>query len=208
MRTERLAWGDIDHYLSNKPISSKLVADVYNLAKEGKVNTDCLGKCQLVSKFKIIEALRSHVTDESRVVIACAWYGQLATLLFHAGIGSSYYGIDIDPATKIPAQKINDTIEYCHTCADIFSVDYSRYDLIINTSCEHIKNVDKWLELVPKNKLVVLQSNNFSEPKDHINCVDNIDEFIQQCNGLLDIKDAVTLSMPIYDRFLIVGTKT
>ena len=34
-------------------------------------------------------------------------------------------------------------------------------DTIINTSCEHIKDFDKWYAMIPKGKLVILQSNDY-----------------------------------------------
>ena len=48
---------------------------------------------------------------------------------------------------------------------------------IINTSCEHIENFDKWYNLIPKNKIVILQTNNYIEIEDHVNCSSNLEEF-------------------------------
>ena len=46
-------------------------------------------------------------------------------------------------------------------------------DTIINTSCEHIKNFDRWYDKIPDGLLVALQSNNYYNVPEHINCVDN-----------------------------------
>lgn len=43
---------------------------------------------------------------------------------------------------------------------DMYTYKYTE-DIVINTSCEHIPDVDKWLSLVPAGTMVVLQSNNF-----------------------------------------------
>ena len=82
-------------------------------------------------------------------------------------------------------------------------------DLIINTSCEHIDDntYSIWLSYVPSNTLVVLQSNNMFRVKDHINCVNSLDEFELKC-GLSKIEFADQIEFDNGDkRFMIMGYK-
>ena len=47
-------------------------------------------------------------------------------------------------------------------------------DTIINTSCEHIENFDSWYAKLSTGKLVILQSNNYFDIPEHVNCVHDI----------------------------------
>ena len=60
--------------------------------------------------------------------------------------------------------------------------DPDQFDLVINTSCEHMFPMWKFRELNPQllGKLFVLQSTNAREFEDHINCVDSEDELVDQ----------------------------
>ena len=47
-------------------------------------------------------------------------------------------------------------------------------DTIINTSCEHIENFARWYAKQSTGKLVILQSNNYFDIPEHVNCVHDI----------------------------------
>ena len=80
--------------------------------------------------------------------------------------------------------------------------------LIFNTSCEHLTDEQyrKWFNNIPKNTKIVLQSNNYYEHEEHINCVADIDEFKRKSN-LTTIEYAGELELPKYKRFMIIGLK-
>ena len=77
-------------------------------------------------------------------------------------------------------------------------------DTFINTSCEHIENFDDWFNLIPAGKLVALQSNDYFEIQDHINCVGNLDEFHRQA-PLSNIIYEGSLELEKYTRYMIIG---
>ena len=77
-------------------------------------------------------------------------------------------------------------------------------DTFINTSCEHIKNFTNWFKLLLPGKLVALQSNNYFEIKDHINCVNSLDEFKQQA-PLNNIIYEGELELEKYTRYMLIG---
>ena len=79
-------------------------------------------------------------------------------------------------------------------------------DTIINTSCAHIEKFTEWFNAILKDKLVVLQSNNYFEIDDHINCVKNITEFKQQA-PLSNIIYEGELELEKYTRFMLIGYK-
>ena len=90
--------------------------------------------------------------------------------------------------------------------ADMCTYKYDA-DIVINTSCEHITQTqyEQWLSNVPDSALIVLQSNNYSELDEHIRCVKNIDQFIQQSN--LNVMCSGKIKLPLYNRFMIIGRK-
>ena len=83
---------------------------------------------------------------------------------------------------------------------------YNEPDTIINTSCEHIKDFNAWYNSIPDGKLVILQSNDFFELEEHINCVKNIEEFKEQCL-VSNLLYSGTIELSKYNRFMLIGQK-
>ena len=79
-------------------------------------------------------------------------------------------------------------------------------DTIINTSCEHISNFETWYDKIPKGKLVVLQSNNYFEINEHVNCVNNINEF-KEMAPMSELHYMGMRELPKYTRFMLIGYK-
>ena len=77
---------------------------------------------------------------------------------------------------------------------------------IINTSCEHIPNFANWYDKIPDGKLVVLQSNNYYEVEEHVNCVKDIKEFSNMARMTGPLY-AGELELPKYKRFMLIGYK-
>ena len=78
-------------------------------------------------------------------------------------------------------------------------------DVVINTSCEHITqdDYDLWLSGMPHNSLIVVQSNNYDIPE-HVRTANSLEHFKEQSH--LNIIWAGELSLPLYTRYMIIGT--
>ena len=76
-----------------------------------------------------------------------------------------------------------------------------------HTVCEHmtVDQYQQWLEILPSNKRIVLQSNDFFECEEHINCQKSLKEFEKNCG--LTIEESVELTTDKYKRFMIIGFK-
>ena len=75
---------------------------------------------------------------------------------------------------------------------------------IINTSCEHLLDLDHWIKKIPRKRLVILQSNNYFEVDEHINCVRSVEEF----SNLVKLKKVIwggELELPKYTRYMLIG---
>ena len=79
-------------------------------------------------------------------------------------------------------------------------------DTIINTSCEHIEKFTEWFNAIPKGKLVALQTNNYFNLPEHVNCVKDINQFKQQA-PLNNIIYEGSLELEKYTRYMLIGYK-
>lgn len=177
---------------------------------------DAFWKGQINSKKWLIEKVRPFIFRDFGVRnvtidIHGGWVGVLASLIFQSDIPASYIrSIDIDPECESIAIMMNKmeemsgrftalTQDMCQFTSDA--------DIIINTSCEHIsqEQYDIWLENLPDNSLLVLQSNNYNIPE-HIRIADDLQQFQKQSN-LKNIYCTAELELPMYKRFMIIGKK-
>ena len=77
---------------------------------------------------------------------------------------------------------------------------------IINTSCEHIENWSDWWNKIPKGKMCILQSNNYTDLPEHINCVKNTDHFKSIAPMTTNLYEG-DLNLGKYIRYMIIGIK-
>ena len=170
---------------------------------------------QLQSKSWLIEQLeiKSRIAN-ARIVIFGGWNGVLASMLFNSNIGIKHItSVDIDPSCEETARTMNkrqemegkfvavteDMCDYCYQDSP---------DIVINTSCEHItkEQYRKWLQKVPKGSKIVLQSNNYEELDEHINCVSSLSDF-KRSSGLKSFMIEDSLQLQKYTRFMLIGHK-
>jgi len=170
-------------------------------------------KGQIRSKIWLIENLSKYASDKpNRVVIHGGWNGVLASLLFNSNISIEHItSVDIDPDCKETANTVNKRYEmqgrFSAVTADMCSYKYDA-DIVINTSCEHLtqEQYNRWLENLPNKKtLVILQSNNYFDCKEHIRCSPDLDNFEQISK--LDLVLSDELELLKYTRFMLIGEK-
>lgn len=165
-------------------------------------------KGQVYSKTWLIEQLTPFITNPVSIDICGGWNGVLASLIFQSDIPvNSIRSIDIDPLCEYVAKIMNKQEEmqgrFQAITSDMCKLKYET-DVIINTSCEHISQdqYKQWLDNMPTDSLLVLQSNNYNIPE-HIRISNDLDEFKNQCN--VKILWAGELELPLYTRFMIIG---
>ena len=170
---------------------------------------DAFWSGQLKSKEWLIVNLRKHVKKFVSVDIHGGWVGVLASMLFQSDIYvNSIRSIDIDPSCEPIATMMNKQEEiagkFRAVTADMCDIR-SDADVIINTSCEHItqEQFDLWKSGMPYNSLLVLQSNNYDIPE-HVRIAKDLEDFLEQSQ--LKVQWAGELKLPLYTRFMIIGT--
>lgn len=174
-----------------------------------KRTLDAFYRGQISSKEWLIKELEKRVTEPVTVEIHGGWVGVLASLMFQSKMSINHItSIDIDNSCKEIAEEMN-RLELIEGRFSALTKDMCECvpssDLIINTSCEHIDQTqyDIWLNKIPKDRLIILQSNNYNI-SEHVRLADNIDIFVQQ-SKLSNILFQGLLELPLYNRFMIIG---
>lgn len=199
---------------------------------ETEIWNDCFSRGQLRSKLWLVHELKKCNADLGTVFLCAGWYATLAVMLFQSNIKLlNVRSFDIDDTCVDIAETFNkpwfvDQWRFKSITQDIMDVDYDEHtwqywsnannrmskpitdtpNTIINTSCEHIENFAEWYDKIPDGKLVVLQSNNFFEVEEHVNCVNSIEEFAVKA-PIQNILYSGELEFPKYKRFMLIGYK-
>lgn len=170
---------------------------------------EAFSRGQLQSKKWLIDELRNtgwlQCVDE--IAIVGGWYGVMAYLLANTPTVNltDVHSIDIDPACKPVVETLCRGLPVTAITADMHDIDYARYGVVINTSCEHIDNFDEWYDKIPSDCLVILQSNNYYDHPEHVNCVSSLDEFARMAPMGVFYQGELELSK--YTRYMRIGQK-
>lgn len=181
------------------------------------------------------DVFAAHNINLSMIYLMGGWYAHFAAMFFEMFDSNnkliSDYKIrsfDIDPTVAEIAETINrsyttDGWKFKATTKDIFDIDLNEHiydtqrrdgtlctltetpDLIINTSGEHI-DLAEWWNQVPNGILCAIQSNNYFDGDGHINCVNSVEELIDQV-PMDCVYYTGTLKLEKYDRYMIIGIK-
>ena len=169
---------------------------------------DAFWQGQMRSKEWLIDCLGKHIHRSVRIDIHGGWVGVLASLIFQSNIPVKYIcSVDIDPTCEPIATMMNKIEEqdgkFRAITSDMCSVPVHG-DVIINTSCEHITQdqYETWLSRMPKDSILVLQSNNY-KIDEHVRIANNLTEFENQSH--LDVLWSGEIQLQLYKRFMIIG---
>ena len=168
---------------------------------------------QLQGKLWLINELQKLDLKFTKVCLVGGWFAQLITpLLFDNFKVDIIHNYDIDEDAQLISYKFNrrykegDRYRAIRKNLLIHPLK-EEYDLVINTSCEHMYPMKKFRELNPELKSwFVLQSTNEDKFDDHINCVNSTKELAEQgqlkqvlYEGQLTLDNGMT-------RFMVIGT--
>lgn len=159
---------------------------------------------KMICKQWLIDEVLKVIQPKNTLMLG-AWY---ATLIPYQ-IGGHFDCVDSDPMPKRLSKKFVKKIDNKYTLryntCDAFDYcsikDISEYDLVINTSCEHMRDMK---EIVVPNTIFALQSNDYYEIEEHSNCKSSLNEFIES-TGLTDIYYSGELKTEKYTRFMVIG---
>ena len=168
--------------------------------------TESFKTTQIKCKSWLVEEISNTNTHFNNVLVVGSWNGVLLYELMKKNCDVDWFDfLDKDESTHLHRniyfeihnmEKNYTSLKYD---ANNFS-DYDKYDLIINTSCEHM------LPLPTINgPLYALQSNNYTTIKEHTNCVSSTKELKKQYNITQTVYED-KLNMGHYERFMVIGS--
>jgi hypothetical protein len=184
-----------------------------NIMAEARHNDDLLDSYS-PNQFKSKQRLIKHIRDQlilkmnSEIVIFGGWYGSILIPAFKEVKRITLIDKDKDVIGIAKNRLFNHYKNVDFICDDVFdwapvSSRIKKTDLIINTSCEHMRSM-KELELNTE-AYFAFQSNNMLDIKGHINCVNDLDDFKKQLptNTKVLIEDKIEDDRGI--RFMLIG---
>ena len=179
-----------------------------------------LNKNQIASKMWLADALADAVgSDLGNVLILGGWFGVLGAVLLHDPrfAITRVVSLDIDPRCADIALAVNATHvragKFTALTADMLEYAYgddanslAAADLVVNTSCEHVQDLDRWYQRIPAGQLLALQSNDYFACNEHVNCVPDLATFRAQV-PMREVLYAGERKFRRYVRFMLIGRK-
>jgi hypothetical protein len=181
---------------------------------------------QLESKLWIIEEVIKLNINIDRVAILAGWYANFIVPLLIDELGVSFiHNFEIDRDVQYLSYKFNNRYKsqsgmgpgkYKCDIVDVMfdpigkymKMGHPNFDLIINTSCEHMfpmRNFTKLNKGFLGNPLYVLQSTDEDKYDDHINCVSGPEDLIQQSDFTEVIYSGTKELNNGMKRFMVIG---
>jgi len=175
-----------------------------------------LNNNQIASKEHLTKAIIPILKDIKKlkhIAILGSWYGLLGVMLRqHLNDDVYISNVDSDPLTKKIGQSIYKHKKnkfYIDDAVDhLFSKDKDKYQLIINTSCEHMEQDDVLLMRYRKSDdaLICFQSNNYFAIDGHINCSNSLEEFVEGLNlSTVLHASALKIESKNFERYTVIG---
>jgi len=186
------------------------------------VDKDAFSSSQVLSKIWLVEMLEKVVNNndlakELKILNLGGWYGILH-FIFKCRNNlkiKTYRNIDIDSQACEIADAINETwvwqnwkFKSISDDANCFKYTLDDFNVIINTSVEHINSME-WFNNIPDNALVVLQSNNMPHDdhvQNHLTLSELVDSFPLR-ELLFQGQKMFQYEKENFTRFMIIGVK-
>jgi len=196
---------------------SRFVSDIRDTAARfpGSSLGYALNRNQITSKKWLVDTLFDVAgKNVRRVCIVGGWYGVLGAMLLHDRRFAieAVSSVDRDDSCKEVADSLNrphvESGRFKSLTADMTELNYwaGGYDLVINTSCEHLPAIGDWLKRIPDGMLLVLQSNDYYGIEGHVSCVDDLDAFKRQA-PLSTVIFEGEMKIGTYTRFMLIGRR-
>jgi len=177
-------------------VSHPIILDI-----ENSINSNQISNKEWLVDF-VSQYGNRHFPRHPRILILAGWYG-LAGYMIANEIPCTVTVVDKNPNCATIGEALYPHLN--HVTADLNDFDVSGYSAIVCTACEHITDdeINSVLYKKDKSTIVFLQSNNYNEIKDHINCKKSVNDFANSLT--LSSYKKYTLSLDKYERFMVIG---
>ena len=178
---------------------------LFKANKEPEYFVESFRPAQITCKKWLVDEVLNFSMNWKKVLVLGSWNGILLYELFKVyGKVEWYDFVDINPIAHkhrdiyFEQHKFNKNYNSITMRAEDYS-DLSGYDLVINTSCEHMPDIPA--EFGP---MYALQSNNYFSIKEHINCVESWEE-LKKKNNMKRVHYHGEKEFKNYKRFMVIG---
>jgi hypothetical protein len=166
---------------------------------------DALAQHQVESKIWLLTELERLGKKYDNGLFIGGWLGISSYWALKKELAKNITNLDLDESAIKFSDKLNSfNAGYKGVAKDVADFDFNGYDLIINTSSEHM-NTD-WFDRVEKGTMVAIQSNDFHEIEEHINTVNDLTELQKKFN-MKEILYSGVRDCDRYNRFMLIGVK-
>ena len=180
-----------------------------SITKDGQVKSiiNSVNNNQEQSKNWLIDKSKEYFDffDNPKICVAAGWYGHLANKLINY-TNEKVLSFDKDPETKFIGSKLYNDVWF--KVESIENFEFKSFDIVVCTSCEHLEQsvIDKMISSCRNGALIILQSNNYFEIEDHINCHNNVDDFVKTLK-LEEVLYKGSLDLDKFKRHMVIGIK-
>lgn len=166
---------------------------------------------KITSKAWLVHELSKVVDSIDKVLILGSWYATYMPYMLRA---NHYTCVDVDSSVWYLTKKFNATLYGKDTAKDKFKYvtgdakkllnkNHTDYDVVINTSCEHMTFDMKDCNLNNRTTYV-FTSNNYYEVEQHVNCKSSLLEFVKS-TGLTTTLYQGEKKLSKYTRYMVIG---
>ena len=174
---------------------------------------DSFSDNQFKSKIELLRLIDSvvDVNNNTNVTIWGCWFGSILVPVLAPKVASIIM-IDLDDeAIRIGKNKLfSSYTNVSWSTGDVFEKwrgDIPDTDLLINTSCEHMRPMAEWpnWDLMKAGMKFAFQSNNMFHIDEHTNCVNSIQEFKDHLPDTFCVENQSEITDERGTRYTIVG---
>ena len=189
----------------------KKLFEINRLTDESTLTT-VFSKSQVLGKIWMAEVLSKFKLNFNNILLIGGWLTHHDLFLKDITY-NQMYSIDPDTSVNNLAKIMNPGIiienKFIDSCIDdqgnfMLHGQIIDFDLIINTSAEHMDNT--WFNKLKSGTTVLIQSNSSDFIPEHINPSINLPDFIKKY-PLADSLFRGDMAFPKYKRFMSYGTK-
>tara|TARA_E500000178_G_scaffold354637_1_gene424341 strand:- start:1282 stop:1872 length:591 start_codon:yes stop_codon:yes gene_type:complete len=180
------------------------------IKEEPKLSNDIIDSFsdnQFRAKKTLIKHLLPYINLDTSIAILGCWYGSILIPLLDDKV-NKIFAVDLDNTViKIGKNRLFSHIDKIRwSQGDVFTYErpYEHIQVIINTSCEHMRPMKEW-PFWKQGHIFALQSNNMYDIEGHINCVDSMAQFVEQLPDNSSILHTEEIEDSRGTRFLLVG---
>jgi hypothetical protein len=166
---------------------------------------DAHSNYQVESKIWLIERLINLDKKFDNAIFIGGWLGISAFWSVKKQVMHKVTNLDMDEQAIKFSNRLNGfNNTYQGIVGDANTHNFDDYDLVINTSSEHM--TEDWFKKIKKGTTIALQSNDFHDIVEHINTVNNLRE-LEEKYPMSKILFSGVKDCDRYNRFMLIGIK-